>query len=701
MDALAKTTEIVKRIEREACHCLATEKPVKEAFGCFKPSAKIVKEEKASASPYLRARVQKVLGKTVAAMVLITLVVSHADAACVAVSLLNRSFVSDALADAMVTPSSSNTLMVGRRKDERNVALVAPDLAYVQMGKKEIVAEEDVPQANKSNNSCKNEQIVEGLQRAAGEFAPTAATISVEAEESSTAAVATEVVEVAKRAIVQQEDGHPSVLIRNDMLMQDLSAQIKQDEADRDESAATKAKELQGVGDVEGGLKDTTPIMEEDKKYLADLTAACEQKASAFESRQQLRAEELEAVGRAIGVVSSGAVAGNAEKYLPSFVQGSPLAQLRTTAQSSSQARVAAFLQNKAAQAGSRVLNLSAERVEANEEAEHKGWCDTEVSANEQTRKEKTAAGETLQAEVDELEASIAKLTGDVTVLTKAVAELDVAVAKVTQLRQEEKAKNTETTSDAGEAQTAVAQALIVLKEFYAVAAEATAFARELDNEEMNAQLAHEQIMQTVADNVENAKREISKKIIDMEETAQAEEEAWGIIKGEGVAGSAEEHLPTMFKVRRRALGQRRSRSGSPIQDRIAMPVRERVGSCVEHGKEEASMPGNNVGPGALAGVKGLLSAKAAAIKNSETGISSLSIKNPECASNTEAAIALIREMQGHGVVFAIDGVTQIWENTGETLAKSGTPACAIEVAEKHADLFQIQKLAVMFDAQS
>ena len=29
---------------------------------------------------------------------------------------------------------------------------------------------------------------------------------------------------------------------------------------------------------------------------------------------------------------------------------------------------------------------------EANEEAEHKGWCDTELSTNEQTRKEKTEA---------------------------------------------------------------------------------------------------------------------------------------------------------------------------------------------------------------------------------------------------------------------------------------------------------------------
>merc|ERR1712207_103934 len=97
---------------------------------------------------------------------------------------------------------------------------------------------------------------------------------------------------------------------------------------------------------------------------------------------------------------------------------------------------------------------------EANEEAEHKGWCDTELSTNEQTRKEKTEAVETLHAEIDELEASIAKLTEDIAELTKAVAELDAAMAKATEIRQEEKAKNAETIADSEEAQTAVAQAL-------------------------------------------------------------------------------------------------------------------------------------------------------------------------------------------------------------------------------------------------
>merc|ERR1712203_1117579 len=67
---------------------------------------------------------------------------------------------------------------------------------------------------------------------------------------------------------------------------------------------------------------------------------------------------------------------------------------------------------------------------EANEEAEHKGWCDTELSTNEQTRKEKTDAVELLHAEIDELEASIAQLTQDIADLTEAVAALDAAMAK-------------------------------------------------------------------------------------------------------------------------------------------------------------------------------------------------------------------------------------------------------------------------------
>jgi prefoldin subunit 5 len=305
---------------------------------------------------------------------------------------------------------------------------------------------------------------------------------------------------IAERTALEKEEMNTKHNF--DMLIQDLTAQKEQAIADRTEKSETKAKKLQAKADAEGSLQDTTTTMEADKKYLADTTATCEQKAADFESRQQLRAEELEAIAKAIEIISSGAVAGNAEKHLPALVQKSKaLAMLRSeTSNQIVQAKVAQFLQDRASQLNSRVLSALAVRVtadpfkkvkkmikdlivrlmeEANEEAEHKGWCDTELSTNEQTRKEKTEAVETLHAEIDQLEASIAKLTEDISELSKAVAELDAAMSEATELRTKEKATNEETIKDAGEAQTAVAQALTVLKEFYAKAGDATALIQQ------------------------------------------------------------------------------------------------------------------------------------------------------------------------------------------------------------------------------
>jgi len=286
------------------------------------------------------------------------------------------------------------------------------------------------------------------------------------------------------------------------MLSQDLNNAVTHATAAREEKAATKAKKLQAKADAEGSLVDTTTTMEDDSKYLEDLVATCEQKASDFESRQKLRADELEAINKAIEIISSSAVKGNSEKHLPQLLQKktAALAQLRADSISPVQQRVAAYLKMQGNTLNSRLLSALAVRVaadpfkkikkmikdlitklleEANEEATHKGWCDTELSTNKQTREEKTEAVETLHAEIDELGASIALLGEQITELTQAVAEIDAAVAKATKIREEEKAKNTETISDSQEAQTAVAQALTVLNDFYAKAAEATALVQQ------------------------------------------------------------------------------------------------------------------------------------------------------------------------------------------------------------------------------
>merc|ERR1719421_2778917 len=266
-----------------------------------------------------------------------------------------------------------------------------------------------------------------------------------------------------------------------EMLMQDLTAQIETATEDRESKAQLKASKLQSAAEEKGDLGDTTATRDSDTEYLGKLVATCSQKSSDFENRQQLRTDEIAAIDKAIEILSSGAVAGNAEKHLPALVQKHvSFLQLSSKQGSPAQRRVAQFLKDKAAAINSRVLSALAVRVdsdpfekvkkmikdlivrlmeEANEEAEHKGWCDTELSTNEQTRKEKTAAVETLHAEIDELEASIAKLTEEITDLTAEIAESDKAVAEATAIRSKEKATNAETISDAQEAQTAVAQA--------------------------------------------------------------------------------------------------------------------------------------------------------------------------------------------------------------------------------------------------
>eukprot|EP00403_Amphidinium_massartii_P037506 CAMPEP_0178435240 /NCGR_PEP_ID=MMETSP0689_2-20121128/33828_1 /TAXON_ID=160604 /ORGANISM="Amphidinium massartii, Strain CS-259" /LENGTH=422 /DNA_ID=CAMNT_0020057311 /DNA_START=85 /DNA_END=1349 /DNA_ORIENTATION=- len=153
-----------------------------------------------------------------------------------------------------------------------------------------------------------------------------------------------------------------------DMLKQDMEASIAQGTKDRTEKTESRAQTLQQKADDEGTLTDTTTTMEDDQKYLAELTATCEQKATDFESRQQLRSEELEAIKKAIEIISSEAVKGNADTYLPSFAQtkktGTVLGQLRDAVRNGAQARAAAFLRSRAQSLNSRVLSALSVRAQ-------------------------------------------------------------------------------------------------------------------------------------------------------------------------------------------------------------------------------------------------------------------------------------------------------------------------------------------------
>jgi DNA repair exonuclease SbcCD ATPase subunit len=290
-------------------------------------------------------------------------------------------------------------------------------------------------------------------------------------------------------------------------IMQELTDNIENAEAEIARRSKVKAEREQDKADAEKDLAQTTADRDEDQKYLDDLTALCTQKRADFAKRQELRQGELDAIDKAIEIISSAAVAGSAEKHLPTLVQSNAvsLAQLRSSERNPVQDQVAAFLANRGEALKSKLLSMLAEKVaddpfkkvkkmikdlvyklmeEAREEAEHKGWCDTELTTNKQTRDKKSADVASLKAEIEELTAEIAKLTQDISDLQAAVKELDEAMAKATEDRTASKEKNQATIKDAKEAQEAVAQALSVLKDFYAKAGEATALTQQTPGED-------------------------------------------------------------------------------------------------------------------------------------------------------------------------------------------------------------------------
>merc|ERR1719375_84835 len=285
-----------------------------------------------------------------------------------------------------------------------------------------------------------------------------------------------------------------------DMIAQDLTDSIARANSDIEAKTAEKESKNEKIAEDKSLLAATIQDKDEDTKTLSDLEAECEQKGLSFEEKQQLRAEEIEAIGKAIEILSGGAVSGAAEKHLSLEQVGTVLAQLRSTSHNTLMdegvRKVSDFLATEARRLHSRKLGLLAEKVaadpfakvkkliddmitrlleEANADAEKEGFCDKELDTNKITRDKLTSEIDELDAAIEEGKSMILKLTEDIAQLTKEIAELDAAVEEATKLREEEKAKNTKTIEDAQEAQKAVEAATKVLKDFYAKAAQATA----------------------------------------------------------------------------------------------------------------------------------------------------------------------------------------------------------------------------------
>merc|ERR1719201_1085724 len=150
----------------------------------------------------------------------------------------------------------------------------------------------------------------------------------------------------------------------HDSVIMDLNNQIMLTTESKNLEIATKAERDETAAEKKGLLADTQKAKADDEAYLSTLKAECKMAAEDFENRQQLRTEEMEAIEKATEILKSGSVTGMADKHLPGFMQRA--FPFRGSASSPTTTRsISKFLADRAAETGSKLLGLVAQKVDA------------------------------------------------------------------------------------------------------------------------------------------------------------------------------------------------------------------------------------------------------------------------------------------------------------------------------------------------
>jgi len=273
-----------------------------------------------------------------------------------------------------------------------------------------------------------------------------------------------------------------------DLEVINLSNTIDYLKKELEEKSVLKAKRAKASAQAKADLASTQTELAADEKTLADMKATFAAKSDQFKANQVVRTDELEAIGKAIEIISGGAVAGSASKHL-NLAQTSLLQVRSARSRVSSRQRLVSFLNRKAAVLSSTALKNLAAQVESNPfdkvvgmikdlvaklkeeaaaEAEHKQWCDEQLHDNKLKREKKTSKVNKLTATIEALTQDIASMAKKIQTLKEEQVDLTMAMSKSTTQRDQEKATNKDTMADAAAGEQATKAALVVLKEFYA-----------------------------------------------------------------------------------------------------------------------------------------------------------------------------------------------------------------------------------------
>lgn len=272
-----------------------------------------------------------------------------------------------------------------------------------------------------------------------------------------------------------------------ELLAQSLNDELK---VQNEDLSSTKlhlgdANEAKAV--AQGDLATTTKGLNEDKVYLKEMTANCQQRAQDAEISQKSRAEEIKALAEARKIIEE-ATGGAAKRQYSSFFQVGTKShevfdQVETSikklgkkdgnfllTQLAGQIRAAVTMSKDPFAKVKTLIRDMVTRliVEAQEEASHKAFCDKETADNEAKRDKLQAETDKLSTRVEKATAGVATLKGEIAELQSALASIAKSQREIDSLRSGEREEFVKAKADFEQGLDGIRSALRILREYYA-----------------------------------------------------------------------------------------------------------------------------------------------------------------------------------------------------------------------------------------
>jgi len=281
-----------------------------------------------------------------------------------------------------------------------------------------------------------------------------------------------------------------------EMLEQSLDSEIKSGNKQMADKKMQVSKSQEVVASSQSELDNTNKVISETLKYLQEVETMCKQKTLEWKERTKLRSDEVTAITEAIEILSSDKGKAVQDMELqqlqpaavfvapPAFVQlhqalkGSSFVQMKTKVSERFLTGQQLLAEARAAAAAGqpdpfknvrKLINEMIQRLlnEAAEEAEHKGWCDTEMGKSEIQKANKEKEVKSLSSKLEEMNAQVAQLDDEIRQLTKNIAEAEAMDLEATKVRQAENAQSLTAVKEYQDAQSLIQNAMTVLQEFY------------------------------------------------------------------------------------------------------------------------------------------------------------------------------------------------------------------------------------------